>query len=276
MIIINKSILKGMAKRRPWAKKGDYGHLLVVGGSKLYTGAPLLAALAALRAGCDLVTVAAPERAANISARNLNLITYPLEGDFLTARHAGKLLELAGGKDALLIGNGLGRKKATLDAVNKFLGEVSLPCVIDADAIHAIANKSVRSNSIITPHAHEFYVLTGENVENNLKKRIELVKNAATGAAAIILKGQIAVISDGNRVALNKHISDYATKGGIGDVLAGTCGSLLAQGIAAFDAACAASYIVGAAGILAARERRQSTLATDVIEKIPIVLKNAS
>ena len=274
MIVIKKSILKkAYKKRKMWARKGDYGHLLVVGGSKLYTGAPFLAGLAALRTGCDLVTVAAPERAANIAARNLNLITYPLKGDFIKVSHIRELLELSRGKDAIVIGNGIGRRKETFLAVNKFLGKISVPCVIDADAIHAVAvenRKKFSQKLVFTPHAHEFYILTGKKVTTDLKERIAAVKAVAKKLnATILLKGQVAVISDGAITAINRRISTYATKGGTGDVLAGACGSLLAQGIEPFYAACAASYIIGMAGHIAARRRKQSMMATDVIEKLP-------
>lgn len=275
MLIVNKSILKSVyRKRKPWSHKGDYGHLLVVGGSKLYTGAPFLAALSALRSGCDLVTVAAPERAANAAARNFNFITYPLKGDFVSGRHLKKLLELSKGKDAVLIGNGLGKRKETFSAVNKFLEKTRLPCVIDADGIHAISKskKIIKNNFIMTPHEKEFYALTGKKVTTSIRDRIKTVKSAAMNlGCTILLKGQVAIISDGKRVAINRTVSKYATKGGIGDALAGTCGSLLAQGSSPFDAACAASYVIGKASALAAKGR--SMLATDVIERIQDVIR---
>lgn len=274
-MLLSKSVLSNVyKKRRSWSRKGDYGHLLVVGGSKLYTGAPFLAALAALRTGCDLATVAAPERAANLAAKNMNLITHPLRGDFLRVSHVKDLMNLASGKDAIVIGNGLGRRKETFLAVNRFLGRISLPCVIDADAIHAIAGgRNVRDNFVVTPHAGEFYALTGKKVKNSVTDRISMAREVAKKMhATILLKGQVVVVSDGSNVAVNKNISPYATKGGTGDVLAGVCGSLLAQGAVPFAAACAASYIVGAATTIVAAKKKQSMLATDIIEKIPDVL----
>ncbi len=271
MIVVTKSILKSVyKKRKPWSHKGDYGHLLVVGGSELYTGAPFLAALAALASGCDLVTVAAPERAANIAAKNINLITYPLSGACISGRHINGILELSEGKDAVLVGNGIGRRKETLGAINKLMEKISVPCVIDADGIHAVSGRNAIKNSfVITPHEAEFYALTGKRVDNNLKSRIEAVKSAASRFnCTILLKGRVAVVSDGKEVAINRTVSEYATKGGIGDVMAGACGSLLAQGTSPFDAACAATYIIGAAAKTAEKGKKQSMLATDVIEKI--------
>ena len=103
LMLVTSGILKNVyKKRKAWSRKGDFGRLLVIAGSKLYTGAPFLVSLAALRVGCDLVTVAAPERAANIAAKNLNLITYPLKGDFLSVKHIGELKKLSMGKDAIV------------------------------------------------------------------------------------------------------------------------------------------------------------------------------
>src|SRR3989344_5051005 len=90
-MLITKSILNKIPPRKKWSKKGDFGKLLVIGGSKLYTGAPILVAQAALNSGCDVVTLACPERAANIAARNPNLITYPLKGDYVTKEHFSEI-----------------------------------------------------------------------------------------------------------------------------------------------------------------------------------------
>src|SRR3989344_9442731 len=98
VMLITKSILKKIPPRKKWSKKGDFGRLLVIGGSKLYTGAPMLVAQAALASGCDLVTLAAPERVANIAARNPNLITYPLKGDYVTKEHFNEIRKLEIGK----------------------------------------------------------------------------------------------------------------------------------------------------------------------------------
>ena len=277
LMLVTSGILKNAYKKRnQWSRKGDYGRLLVIGGSNIYTGAPFLAGLAALRAGCDMVTVAAPERAADIAAKNLNLITHPLKGDFLARNHLRELIKLGADKDAVVIGNGLGRQKETIKAIIRFLEKNNRPIVIDADAIHAIAKnkKTIRNNFVLTPHSGEFYVLTGKKVSTNVKERAKAVKSAASGLhCTILLKGHEDIISDGNKTAINRTGNVFMTKGGTGDVLAGICGSLMAQKINPFDSACAAAYISGVAGDLAAKEKGPSLLATDMIEKIPIVVK---
>ncbi len=274
---INKTILKQVYKKRNiWCHKGDFGSLLVIGGSKLYSGSPAFNALAALRAGCDLVTIVAPERAANIAAGFCpDMITYPLKGDYLSKKHLTFIMNSSKDKDAVVIGGGLGRNNETLRVVNGFLKHTNLPCVIDADAIHAVAkNKSlIKKNFVITPHTREFYALTGLKATNDINDRIEKTKKAASRlGCTILLKGHIDVISDGKNTAINKTGSPFMTKGGTGDTLAGICGALLARGAGCFDAACAAAYINGLAGGFAAEKYGESMLASDLIGNIPNVL----
>jgi len=246
----------------------------VVGGSKQYHGSPAFNALAALRAGVDLATVLAPERAANIIATfSPDLIVYPLEGEYLGRRHLKTMLEFSKKKTAVVIGGGLTRNKETLSAVRIFLKKTTIPCVIDADAIYAIDGKISRKMFLLTPHAGEFYALTGKKVATNINQRKNAVmKEAKRFGIAMLLKGHIDIISDGTKTALNNTGNAYMTKGGTGDVLAGICGSLIAQGNSIFDSACAAAYICGRAGDLAAKEKKQSLLASDLIEKIADVV----
>ncbi len=275
-MIIKKSFLKKIyKKRKAWTHKGKHGKLLVIGGSNIYVGAPLFVALAALRSGCDLVYVAAPQRAANIIARTPDLITYQLNGNHLAKRHVKQLLKMSKNMDAIVIGNGLGNNKDTLSAINNFFSKCSLPTVLDADAIRASAsNKKLLKGRIITPHAGEFFLLTGKSVSNELELRKKYAKTFASKYKCIVLlKGHIDVITDGNKVAINKTGSPKLTVGGTGDTLAGICGALLARGTGAFDAACAAAYVNGKAGEYAVRRYGESTIASDLVEEISNVLK---
>ena len=272
-MITGSIVNKVYKKRKDWSQKYDFGSLLIIGGSKMYHGAPALAALAALRTGVDLVTVVAPERAANaIASISPDIITYPLKGDRITRLHSRILEKLLKNKTAVVIGNGMGKSNDTLDAIRHFLRKNKLPAVIDADAIHAVVkDKSViKKNDILTPHFHEFYILTGIKAAINLDST---VKNASRRInSTILLKGHVDTISDGTKVETNKTGDTFMTKGGTGDTLAGICGSLLAQGIPSFEAACAAAYINGKAGNLAARDNKQAMLATDLVNKIVDVL----
>ncbi len=279
MITVDSSVLKEVYKERPmWSHKGDFGKLLIIGGSKIYTGSPALVAygaMAALHAGADLVMVAAPSRPADIAAKfSPNLITEPFEGDFFTSKHVKRALELAKKHDAVAIGPGLGTEKETHRFVVKFLEGVRKPCVVDADALKALQKKKLLDKFLLTPHLYEFYYMTGEKPKNDVLGRAETVKKYArkTGST-ILLKGAIDIISDGKQTAMNRTGNPYMTVGGTGDVLTGICGALLAQKVPPFRAACAAAYMNGRAGDLAAKEKRP-LVATDVIGKIPEVLKD--
>ena len=268
-MIINKSILKKIyKKRKAAAHKYDYGSLLVIGGNKLYSGSPTFAAIAAYRTGVDIVTVAAPKRAANIIAKfSPDMITCALEGDYLKKSHLKELMELSKNSSAAVIGGGLGKRRETLSAVNSFLKNTSLPCVIDADAIYAL-NKNIiyKKPFVITPHAYEFCILTKEKVKPNLNERIKQVKKFAEKfKTTILLKGSTDIIADSERIAVNKTGNPYMTKGGTGDVLAGILGSLVAQGNTLFDSSCAAAYINGKAGDFVAKTKKQSLLASDIL-----------
>jgi len=279
MVEVKKSILKKIYRKRDrWTHKYDFGHLLVIGGSKQYSGSPALNALAALRAGVDLVTIVAPERAANIIASfQPDLIAYPLKGDYLNRKHLPELFEFSKNKTAVVIGGGLCREKATIKTVTEYLRKIKIPCVIDADAIHAVATKMEvigNKNFVITPHSHEFYVLSGIKIGKDLKERIRIVSNVALGLkTTILLKGHVDIISNGIKTALNKTGSPYMTKGGMGDTLAGICGTLLARGNDTFTAAQAAAYINGKAGEIASKRLKESVLASDLIDSIPEAIK---
>jgi len=279
MMTVDSSVLKEVYKERPmWSHKGDFGKLLVIGGSKIYTGSPALVAygaMAALRTGVDLVMVAAPSRPADIVAKfSPNLITEPFEGDFFTPKHLKRIMELVKNYDAVAIGPGLGIEKETHKFVVRFAESVKKPCVVDADALKALGKKRLLDNFLLTPHSYEFYYMTGEKPKQDILGRAELVKKYAkrTGAT-ILLKGAVDIISDGRQTAISKTGNPYMTVGGTGDVLTGICGALLAQKVAPFKAACAAAFVNGMAGTMAAKEKRP-ILATDVIEKIPEVLKH--
>jgi hydroxyethylthiazole kinase-like uncharacterized protein yjeF len=265
-------------KRDPWSHKGQFGRLVVIAGSKRHTGSACFVGMAAYRAGCDLVYVVSPERAADVAANySPNLITEPLFGDRLSKEHVEKIVSMI--KEvratALAIGPGLGREKVTLEAILDLILLVNIPMVIDADAIRAVANGKYvlkGKNAVLTPHADEFRELTGISVKNLEERKKFVTEEANKLNEVILLKGHVDVISDGHKVALNKTGTPYMTKGGCGDILTGICGALLARGVNAFDAACAAAYINGKAGELAAKNYKEGMLATDMIQNIPRVI----
>lgn len=283
MLEVTKDTVKKLYPSRPEdSKKYDYGLLVVIGGSDFYSGSPALSAMAAFRAGVDMVRIIAPKRAADIIAGfSPILAAYPLEGKWLEQKHVSTLLAMteaakavANNKAAVVIGGGLGRSEETQKAILEYLSQVQVPVVIDADAIHAIAkNPEIISgrNFLITPHTYEFFVLTGKEIyQLPEEEKIKLVaKQAGRLKTTILLKGKTDIISNGQETALDKAGTPYMTVGGTGDTLAGICGALMARGINAFETGQAAAYINGKAGEIAAAKWKDAMTATDLIEAIP-------
>ena len=266
-------------KREPWVHKGQFGKLLVIGGSHQYTGSPWYNAMAALRAGVDLVYIFAPDRVSNILATVApEMMTVPYKGNFLTRAQIPLIFKTIKERriTALLLGGGLGREKETVKAVHSIIQKATLPMVLDADAIRALENKwqILKGKSVVlTPHADEFRQLTGEKPNPDFFDRKEKVKKwAKIIGVPILLKGHIDVVSDGKELYFNKGGDPLMTKGGFGDTLAGICGALLARGISSFDALCAACYINNKAGEMACKEYGEGVLASDIFKFIPKII----
>lgn len=287
MIKVTKLILKNIYKERPRdTKKYDYGLLVVIGGSEFYSGSPAFSALAAFKAGVDMVRIVAPKRAADIIASfRPDLAAYPVHGPRLNKEHLSTLIStvesaksVSRGKTAVVIGGGMGRSEETQEVISEFLSQIRVPCVIDADGIYAVPkNPEIISGKpfLITPHLYEFFVLTGKTVDGlSENQKIEIVQKEANRLkTTILLKGTTDIISDGKEVALNQTGSGYMTKGGMGDTLAGIAGALMARGLTPFEAGQAAAYINGVAGELACQKLRDSVMASDLIDAIPEVIK---
>ena len=267
-----------LPRRRKDAHKGDSGRVLVIGGGP-YTGAPALAGMAAMRSGVDLVFVATPEPAAlPVSIYSPNLIVKPLKGEVLSEEHVDYLLDFSGQCDVVAIGPGLGSARETLSAVQEIIRKCRKPLVIDADAIAACGAKPrilSGKDGVITPHAGEFKKLTGKTLPSeNMDRREAMVKEAAAKLKmTILLKGPVDIISDGRYVKLNRVHNDAMTVGGTGDVLMGLASGVLAQKASPFASARIAAFANGLAGNLAFEEKSYGLLSTDIIEKIPLVLR---
>lgn len=286
METISKDILKEIYTPRPKeAKKYDFGLVLVIGGGEFYTGAPALSGLAAFRAGADMVRVIAPKRAADIIASfSPALAALPLDSTHLLKEHLATLLsraeaakDVAHGKASVVIGGGLGRTEETQDTVLEFLRQVVLPVVIDADALHAVAkDPSVLAGKpfVLTPNSFEFQLVTGRDVRSlPHERRITAVQEEALRLqTTILVKLNTDIISDGSETLLNETGNPYLTIGGTGDTLAGIAGALLARGVSSLKAAAAAAYINGKAGEIAAKDKGESLIATDLLETIAQVV----
>jgi NAD(P)H-hydrate epimerase len=268
--------------RPPESHKGDFGRVLVIGGSETYTGAPALAALAAYAVGVDLVYVAAPEEAARIIAGySPTLITLKLRGRRLTSHGVKELLPFLDRVDSAVLGPGLGLHEKTVEGVERLLDEVErrdIPTLIDADGLKAVAKLDRRftTPTVLTPHGGEFKILTGREVVGELKERGKIVEEEARRLrATILLKGHVDIVSDGLHTRYNRTGNPGMTTGGTGDVLSGVVAAYMALDAAPFEAAVAGAFINGYAGDLAYGEKGYHLSPLDIIERIPRVIENA-
>ncbi len=273
-------------KRDEDSRKYEHGLVIIIGGSRYYTGSPILSAMAALRAGADISHIIGPRRAADIAASySPDLISFPIDSDHLSPSHLSDLLALtrsgrdvSKGKIAVVIGGGIGRDEETKSLVREYIKNVEVPIVVDADAIYAFEGKkeiireylSHNSNILFTPHLYEFFVLTGKSIHNvKYEERKFLVKQSAEDISAnILLKGGIDIISDGESVKENDIKVPQLTVGGTGDVLAGIAGALMARGFSPLKAGEGPAVINTLAGEITAKEKGESVIATDLIDNI--------
>ncbi|MCX8170779.1 MAG: NAD(P)H-hydrate dehydratase [Candidatus Bathyarchaeota archaeon] len=274
-------VLTILKPRPPEAHKGDFGRLLIVGGSETFSGAPTLAALAALRAGVDLVYIAAPrETAYAISSISPDLITLKLEGDHLSMRSMPIIRNYIERVTAIVIGPGLGLHKETGEAVNDIIREAEkrrIPLLLDADGLKAFANfkRRLETPTVLTPHLGEYTLVAGEKPPGDLEGRAKHVKKTAEELnSVILLKSHIDIISDGFRVKFNFTGNPGMTVGGTGDVLSGIVAAFLSQGVDPFEAAVAGAFINGAAGDFVAAEKGYHMVASDLIDWIPKVMND--
>ncbi len=262
--------LQMLAPRTTESHKGDNGRILVIGGGA-YVGAPALTALAALRTGADIVTVAAPSSVSDIVASfSPNLIISSLTSDVLVPDDVPIISELMSAHDVVVIGMGLGKSEPTARAIRAIV-PLCKKVVIDADALDML--EFPLYGAIITPHAGEFESLGKLRLPRDWKKRSDVIKKfAKESGAVVLLKSKVDIISDGERVKANKTGNAGMTVGGTGDVLAGIVGALYATN-SAFEAAVAGAFINGRAGDLAFEKWGAGLLATDIIDNIPKAMK---
>ncbi len=269
-----------VAKRKASSHKGDNGRVLIVGGGPFF-GAPTLAALAALHAGADWVTIAAPKSVSSIIASiSPNLIVQPLSSGILVEKDVPVVSNLVKRHDVVVIGMGLGAEEATKKAVGMII-EAAKKVVVDADGFYGLHLPLEDKHVIITPHAGEFAKMGGMErrvevpPEASMEERIEFVKEVSKlNKVVTLMKGHTDIISDGVRVKLTRKGNAGMTVGGTGDVLAGITGAFFAIASDPLKAATAAAFVNGTAGDIAFEENGYGLLATDVVENIPRVMKD--
>ncbi len=258
-------------RRKADSHKGENGRVLVIGGGP-YTGAPLLSAMAAMKSGVDVVTVATP-REDRIAGYSPNLIVKKAGTEKISTKDVDYLSDLISRNDSIVMGPGLGTDTETTKAVS-ILIPLCKRLALDADGLKALHNTQFEDGcAIVTPHQKEFELLAGEELPHKIDEKIKLVTSFSRDRNVVtLLKGRIDIISDGNKYRLNKTGNPGMTVGGTGDVLVGIVGAWFTRANG-FNAASSAAYINGCAGDLAFEKLGYGLLATDVIENIPFVTK---
>lgn len=263
-----------LTPRKKTSHKGQNGRVLVVGGSIDYVGAPTFvgqAALAVIRSGADLVTIAAPEKVAwAINCISPDLMTRKLPGDFLQPKHVKTVLALAKTVDVIVVGNGIGLRPQTQTFVKQLIKNIKKPLIIDADALKIVKLQEVR-NAVLTPHGGEFGILLkNSKLKGRTMKQLQpLLKDNV-----LVLKGHPkTLIVAKNKIVENTTGNAGMTHGGTGDVLAGIIAGLIAQGNDRFTSCRIATFVNGKIGELLYRRMGFGYLASDMVKEIPFALK---
>jgi hydroxyethylthiazole kinase-like uncharacterized protein yjeF len=284
--------LRCFPPRPPGAHKGSFGHVLVIAGSAGKTGAAILAATGALRAGAGLVTVGTPAAALPLVASGRpEIMTEPLAdglGGVLSPQALKRALALVRGKDAVVLGPGLGQDGGTREFIRSFVPQCPAPLVVDADGLNALTGAGTVTGplelikrdaaTIVTPHPGEMARLSSLDAGVVQKRRLETAREfAAASGALVVLKGQRTVVAEkGGRAAVNPTGNAAMATAGSGDVLAGVVGALLCRHDP-WTAATAAVFVHGLSGDLVARRQGQVGLvAGDLLGALPEAIRALS
>jgi ADP-dependent NAD(P)H-hydrate dehydratase / NAD(P)H-hydrate epimerase len=283
--MITARVLERLPRRGPDSTKFTSGQVVVAGGSRGLTGSVVLSASAAIRAGAGYATVAVPgELEAIFEAKLTEVMSRgcaSADGAFAEGA-ADEILEACEKAAAVVLGPGFGRSDAALAVAREVASAADLPLVIDADGLNAHAGVLERLGSrseptVITPHAGELGRLLDSDSDEIGAHRLACAREAAEqGGCVVVLKGDdTIVVAPGGPVAVSVVSAPALATAGTGDVLAGTIGALLAQGLDPFEAACAGVWANTNAGIAAAERvgAAESVIASDVIDALPSGLR---
>lgn len=272
-------VLSLLPDRNPWGHKGNFGKLLLLCGSRGYTGAAFFAAMGALRSGAGLVFLGAPESIYGIEAVKLNepvIFPLPDAGGRLSADAVPEILTRLPQMDAVLVGPGLGQSEGTLAVVRAVLEKAECPVVVDADGINVLSAhrdllRGRKLPTILTPHDGEFARLGGVIGEDRMAAAAALAEELG---CTVLLKGHETCITDGTDGYLNPTGNPGMAVGGSGDVLAGVITALLGAGLPPLEAAACGAWLHGAAGDRCAAELGQyGMLPTDMLSALPRLMK---
>ena len=283
--LLESTVGEWIPARIPTAHKGSFGHLLIVAGSIGKTGAALLCGSGGLRSGAGLVTLCIPYELNNIIESGLwEAMTVPLQSaaqGILSIEDYTVIEDALQGKQALVVGPGIGTADETAELIEKLYCEIEAPMLVDADGLNILASdtsllQKAPGQRILTPHPGEMSRLTGVPTSDILKNRFEITEEfAAKHNVHVVLKGTDTLVCDpkGN-MAINPTGNPGMAAGGMGDVLAGLIGGFLAQGLSPWNACCLGVYSHGLAGDRLAAETSAGYLASELAEQIPFILED--
>lgn len=279
MILSAEDVSALLPPRDPMAHKGDFGKLLLLCGSRGYTGAAYFAAMGALRAGAGLVFLGVPESIYVIEAVKLNeAVVFPLpdKQGILSAEAIPQILQRLPDMDAVVVGPGLGQSEDTFQITAAVLQNAGCPVILDADGINLVSGhkdllRGRDKPTILTPHEGEFRRLWGPVGKDRMA-------SAAAAARALnsilLLKGHETCITDGYAEYRNPTGNPGMAVGGSGDVLAGIIAGLIGQGLSPLEAAACGAWLHGRAGDVCAQELGQyGMLPSDMLQVLPRLLK---
>ncbi len=277
---MNLNQVKKLMDRKKTSHKSENGYVCVIGGSEEYVGAVVLAGLAALRSGCDKVTIAAPEKVAwAINMHNPDLVTHKVNARSFTIKNSKEMIKFSEKFDAVLVGNGVTKRAHTF--CQHFLRKSQKLKVADADALRAMSFKDF-NNTIITPHDDELkdmLINSGKEflftkLKNaNAKEKAEILQGNLRyflqNNNVLLLKGPTDIIISRNKIAYNRTGNQGMTKAGTGDIMAGIAVGFLAKTGDLFKSAVAASYVNGMLGdLLLKKKKGYSFIASDIVDDI--------
>jgi hydroxyethylthiazole kinase-like uncharacterized protein yjeF len=265
-------VRESLYTRDKYSHKGDYGKVLIIAGSKGYTGAAYISTEGAVKSGAGLVTLCCPDDIAGILSSKL------IEAMTVTYEDEEKLVKHIRNSSAIAIGPGMGNSQFTLKLLKTVLDTANCPVVIDADAINVLQGnegllKNRKESILITPHLGEMSRITGLSIEYIRENRIEVAKKfAEENGIIVLLKGYNTIITDGSTVIINPTGNSSMASGGMGDCLTGIIASFLGQGYNSMQAAALAAYIHGYCGEVLS-EKMFCVSASNILEKIPFAIK---
>jgi ADP-dependent NAD(P)H-hydrate dehydratase / NAD(P)H-hydrate epimerase len=283
--LLEETVGKWLPARVPTCHKGSFGHLLIVAGSIGKTGAALLCGSGGLRSGAGLVTLCIPYELNTIIESGLwEAMTVPLQSPVqgtLSIADYHVIKDTLQGKQALVVGPGIGTSAETTELMEKLYREIETPMLVDADGLNILAVdttllKEAPGQRILTPHPGEMARLTGLATAAIQENRLEITREFATKHKVyVVLKGMDTLVCDpkGN-MAINPTGNAGMAAGGMGDVLAGLIGGFLAQGLSPWQACCLGVYSHGLAGDRLAAETSAGFLASELADQIPFILED--